>query len=87
MPTMNVNLTAEMVDFIESEVSTGHYVSASEVVREALRIMRHDREAETVKLHLLRDEIERGYDQSERDEFSSRTVDQIAEAVLDGRLS
>ena len=40
MPTMNVSLTEEIADFVEGEVASGDYVSASEVVREALRIMK-----------------------------------------------
>lgn len=82
MPTMNVSLTAEMVEFVEREVSSGEYVSASEVVRDAIRLMRREKEREEAKLRLLREEIDRGYEQSERGEFSSRSVDEIAESVL-----
>jgi len=85
MPTMNVSLTSEMVDFVESAVSSGDYVSASEVVRDAIRVLRHDKEAEDVKMHLLRREIERGLLQADREEFSSRSIDEIARSVLDGR--
>ena len=34
---MNVSLTRELEEFITQEVATGHYKSASEVIREALR--------------------------------------------------
>lgn len=81
MPTMNVSLTAEMADFVEAEVSSGDYVSASEVVRDALRIMRHEKEQQEIKLSLLRDEIERGYHQMEKGEFSDRSIDDIARDV------
>ena len=33
---MNVNLTQEMADFVSSELASGDYASASELVREAL---------------------------------------------------
>ncbi|BCH21757.1 MULTISPECIES: type II toxin-antitoxin system ParD family antitoxin [unclassified Mesorhizobium] len=82
---MNVSLTAEMVEFVEGEVSSGDYVSASEVVRDAIRLMRREKEREEAKFRLLREEIDRGYEQSERGEFSSRTVDGIAESVLNRR--
>jgi putative addiction module CopG family antidote len=36
--TMNVSLSGEMLDMIESEVKSGQYMSGSEVVREALRL-------------------------------------------------
>jgi antitoxin ParD1/3/4 len=85
MPTMSVSLTAEMVDFVEEEVSSGDYVSASEVVRDALRMMRHEKALEGVKLRLLRDEIDRGYEQARRGEFSGRSIDEIAQSVLKER--
>ena len=46
MPTININLTAEMVEFVEAQIASGDYVSASEVVRDALRVLRHDRQSE-----------------------------------------
>ena len=36
---MNVSLTEELGEFVKAKVSSGRYTSASEVVREALRIM------------------------------------------------
>ena len=35
--TMNVNLTPELVKFVQAKVKAGRYNSASEVVRHALR--------------------------------------------------
>ena len=35
--TMNVNLTPELVKFVQKRVKAGRYNSASEVVRDALR--------------------------------------------------
>jgi antitoxin ParD1/3/4 len=37
--TLNVSLTPELTAFIAAKVSTGHYRSASEVVRAALRLL------------------------------------------------
>ena len=39
--TLNVSLTSELADYIGECVGSGQYKSASEVVRESLRIMRH----------------------------------------------
>jgi antitoxin ParD1/3/4 len=36
---VNVSLTPELEVIIQTKVATGHYTSASEVVREALRMM------------------------------------------------
>lgn len=41
---MNVSLTPELDKFVSSKVESGRYSSASEVVREALRLLEeHDR--------------------------------------------
>jgi len=41
---MNVSLTPELEEFIAVKVESGRYTSASEVVREALRLLEeHDR--------------------------------------------
>lgn len=34
---MNISLTKDLEDYVASKVQTGHYASASEVIREALR--------------------------------------------------
>ena len=34
---MNISLTNELEDYVSRQVKTGHYKSASEVIREALR--------------------------------------------------
>jgi antitoxin ParD1/3/4 len=41
---MNVSLTPELEAIVQTKVASGHYTSASEVVREALRMMA-DRDA------------------------------------------
>ena len=52
---MNIHLTPELVEFVQSKVQTGRYNSASEVVREALRLME---ERDQIKA-LSREEIRR----------------------------
>jgi antitoxin ParD1/3/4 len=83
MPTLNVSLTEELADYIEREVCGGDYMSASEVVRDALRVMRHEKDLDAAKLEILRSEVGKGIEQAERGEFSLRTVRQIMQAVLD----
>ncbi len=39
---MNVSLTPELEKFVADKVATGHYASASEVVRAALRILEEE---------------------------------------------
>lgn len=40
---MNVHLTPELRKLVDDEVASGHYSSASEVVREALRLLVEER--------------------------------------------
>ena len=82
MPTMNVSLTEEMVRFVEEEVSSGDYVSASEVVRDALRALKHDRDVEDVKLQLLREAVDIGLQEADEGKFSDRSIEEIGQDVL-----
>jgi antitoxin ParD1/3/4 len=82
MPTMNVNLTPEMAEFVAEEIATGDYASASELVRDALRMLRRDRDIEKEKIDLLRREVEIGVSQAEAGDFSNRNVMDIAASIL-----
>ena len=86
MATMNVSLTKELQDFVESEVATGDFISASEVVRAGLRALRDERALAKEKLESLRREIKIGYDEMAAGQFSDKTVDQIAAEVLRMRV-
>ncbi len=81
MPMMNVSLPADMVEFVESEVAAGGYASSSEVVRDALRLLQHDKAAEAEKLSILRREVGIGLDAAAAGRFSSKTVEEIADEV------
>ena len=58
--TMNINLTPELEDMVRQKVSSGSYNSASEVVREALRLMEREDELRAAKLAQLRADIQAG---------------------------
>jgi antitoxin ParD1/3/4 len=81
VPTMNVSLTTDIADFVEGELATGDYASASEVVRDALRMLRRDRAIEQEKLVILRREITSALDQVDGGRLSDRTIMDIAAAV------
>jgi len=57
---MNVNLTPQLEDLVKKKVASGLYNSASEVVREALRLMEEQDHLRAVKLNHLRQEISDG---------------------------
>jgi antitoxin ParD1/3/4 len=54
---MNVNLTPQLEEMVRSKVASGLYTSASEVVREALRLMDEQDRLRSVKFEQLRDDI------------------------------
>jgi antitoxin ParD1/3/4 len=60
--TRNIALTPHLEQFVQAKVKSGRYQSASEVVREGLRLL-EERDVERI-----RQEIEVGWQQSERGE-------------------
>ena len=67
---MNVSLTRELESLIETKVKNGMYNSASEVVREGLRLLQQRDEIREAKLNALRAEIQKGTDDLEAGRFS-----------------
>lgn len=57
---MNVNLTPQLEELVRAKVASGMYTSASEVVREALRLMDEQDRLRAVKLEQLREDIRQG---------------------------
>jgi len=60
MPTRNISLTKHFDEFVEKSISTGAYQNASEVVRDALRLLQSRQKEEKLKLQRLREAIEVG---------------------------
>lgn len=58
--TMNINLTPQLEQLVRQKVSSGRYTSASEVVREALRLMEDQDRLRGIKLQQLRHDIRDG---------------------------
>jgi antitoxin ParD1/3/4 len=59
---MNINLTPQLEDLVRRKVESGLYNSASEVVREALRLMEEQDQIKAAKLDQLRRDIRLGLD-------------------------
>jgi antitoxin ParD1/3/4 len=55
---MNVSLTPELEKFVQSEVATGLYQTASEVIRAGLRRLKEDQQARLTATPLTRDSLE-----------------------------
>ena len=65
---MNVSLTPELDQFIADQLESGRYRSASEIVREGLRLLQHREEEHAAKLELLRKAVSEGIAQLDRGE-------------------
>jgi len=65
---MNVSLTPELESLVQQKVQSGLYSSASEVVREALRLLNDRDTIQQQRMAELRREIKVGLDQLDRGE-------------------
>ena len=81
MATMNVSLSAEFADFVEAQVASGAYASASEVVRDGLRLLRREQAAHDEKIAILRREIGIGVEQARQGRFSKRSIADICDEI------
>jgi antitoxin ParD1/3/4 len=63
MPTRNINLTEHFDHFVERQVSSGRYSNASEIVREALRLLEEQEQERRAKLTVLRQAAKQGFDE------------------------
>jgi antitoxin ParD1/3/4 len=65
---MNINLGTQWEAYIVGSVKSGRYLSASEVVREGLRLLEEREQLRHAKLEQLRHEIGKGVAQLENGE-------------------
>jgi len=77
---MNVSLTPELERFVSEKVRSGLYQTASEVIREGLRLIRERDE----RMEALRRDVRAGFDAVERGEFTEYDAGNIGE--LAGRV-
>ena len=62
---MNVSLTSELEKYVSEKVASGLYHSASEVIREGLRLLKDQDVLREIKLNELRQQIQAGLDSGE----------------------
>ncbi|MFN9112853.1 MAG: type II toxin-antitoxin system ParD family antitoxin [Bacteroidota bacterium] len=59
---MNISITPELEKFVQSLVKSGMYNSASEVIRDALRLREEKQELRKKRIEQLNAEIQKGLD-------------------------
>ena len=72
---MNISLTPELEQLVNDKVKTGMYQTASEVIREGLRLLRERDQ----RVEALRRDVRAGFEAVERGEFSDYDESNIKE--------
>jgi antitoxin ParD1/3/4 len=67
--SLNVSLTAELNQFVQDRIATGRYQTASEVIREGLRLLEHQERDREAAYQALKAKLGRGAAQADRGEF------------------
>ncbi len=79
---MNISLTPALEKIVQAKVSSGHYNNASEVIRDALRLMIRE-DAKSVSYdEWVHKEVLKGWEQAERGEVEDFDMESIVEEVL-----
>ena len=76
---MNITLGKEFERRIIEKVVDGLYTSASEVIRDGLRLLFEKDTAKNEQLDILRQEVSKGFEQLAAGELSNRSVMDIFE--------
>ena len=82
MPTRNIVLTQRQADLVERLVSSGRYQNASEVLREALRLLEERDRLRALRIEELRGEIKKGLDSGEAVPLDIRAIKERGRARL-----
>lgn len=75
---MNVSLTPELEQYVQEKVSSGLYYSASEVIREGLRLLREREQLQQMRLQELRQDVQAGLDSGEPTPLNMQAVKEKA---------
>jgi len=84
---MNINLTSHLEEMVREKVESGLYTSASEVVREALRLMDEKDQLRAVRLNNLRLDIQAGLDSGPAVTWDAGEIKSKARVKRQGKAS
>ena len=85
--TVNVSLTPELEEFVKSRISSGRYQTASEVVREALRLLERQEKERDEAYERLKEKLERGAAEAECGDLldGDEVFDELRELIEERR--
>ncbi len=84
--TRNIALTDQQDELVEELVHSGRYQSASEVVREALRLLEDKIETRQAELDEIRSGVLEGLAQAQRGDFAEGTGREAIERAFEESL-
>lgn len=82
---MNVSLTPHLEAWVQEKVATGRYGNASEVVRDALRLMQERDQEREARLRDLRQAVQEGIDSGPSEPLDMREIKRTARAEWEAR--
>lgn len=80
---MNVILSPELENLIREKVSSGSYNSPSEVIREALGLLKEQDQLREIRREEVRREVMKGVEQMRNGEFTTISNDGQAERMIE----
>jgi antitoxin ParD1/3/4 len=75
---MNISLTPHLEKMIRAKIASGSYNSASEVVREALRLLEEEDQLRSLKIQRLREDIRDGLESGASTLFDPKEIKRAA---------
>lgn len=79
---MNFSLTPQLEQFVRERTESGEYNNASEVVRDALRLLKHREEQRALRLERLRESIRAGDEALAQGDFTQIGDDKELDAFF-----
>ena len=84
---MNVSLTPQLESLVRQKVESGLYLSSSEVIREALRLLEERDQFQALKKEELRREIKAGIEDLEQNGSSLLDIEDVIRRGQERRTS
>jgi antitoxin ParD1/3/4 len=78
---MNLSLTPSLEQYIRNRAATGDYNNASEVVREAIRLLKEKDKQRQLKLKQLCEALQVGIDEAEAGVFADYSLDTFLQDI------
>ena len=81
---MNITLTPELEALIKKKIESGDYNSASEVVRDALKLLKEQDQLKELRREEIRREVMKGVEQIRNGEFTTyNSAEELKEKLLE----